>query len=143
VLNTRVLSLSVFTDEDGVDVIVSSLVSLDGNTRSDVGEKGECSSECQVERDVTLSDCDMSVAQLYLEEGLLGVARGPFKATVLVLILLMALSGMTVFPSFKIGVTSTSSQTMGTLAALKIDLTDSAISAPIPDSVSILFTDCW
>lgn len=43
-LNTRVLSLSVLTDENGVDVVVCSLVSLDGNTRSDVGEKGECSS---------------------------------------------------------------------------------------------------
>jgi len=62
VLNTRVLSLSVLTDEDSVDVVVSSLVSLDGNTRSDVGEKGECSSKCQVERDVTLSDCDVSAA---------------------------------------------------------------------------------
>jgi hypothetical protein len=44
VLDTRVLSLGVLTNENSVDVIVSSLVSLDGNTRSDVGEKGECSS---------------------------------------------------------------------------------------------------
>jgi hypothetical protein len=63
----------------------------------------------------------------------LGVARGPFKATVLPLMLLMASSGITVFPFFKMGVTSTSSHTIGTLAAEKIDLTDSAISAPIPD----------
>jgi hypothetical protein len=45
----------------------------------------------------------------------------------------MASSGITVFPFFKMGVTSTSSHTIGTLAAEKIDLTDSAISAPIPD----------
>ena len=63
----------------------------------------------------------------------LGVARGPFKATVLPLMLLIASSGITVFPFFKMGVTSTSSHTIGTLAAEKIDLTDSAISAPIPD----------
>jgi hypothetical protein len=44
VLDTRVLSLGVLSDEDGVDVVVSGLVSLDGNTRSDVGEKRECSS---------------------------------------------------------------------------------------------------
>jgi hypothetical protein len=48
---------------------------------------------------------------------------------------LIASSGITVFPSFRMGVTSTSSQTIGTLAAEKIDLTDSAISEPIPIEV--------
>lgn len=39
----------------------------------------------------------------------LGVANGPFNATVFFLMLLMASSGMAVFPFFKMGVTSTSS----------------------------------
>lgn len=43
----------------------------------------------------------------------LGVARGPFKATVFFLTLAIALSGMTVRPSFRIGVTSTSSHEIG------------------------------
>jgi hypothetical protein len=38
VLNTRILSLGVLTDENGVDVVVGGLVSLDGNTWSNIGE---------------------------------------------------------------------------------------------------------
>lgn len=43
-----------------------------------------------------------------------------------------ASAGMVDTPSTMVGVTSTSSQTIGTLAALKICLTDSEISGPIP-----------
>jgi hypothetical protein len=39
-----------------VDVVVGSLVSLDGNTWSDVGEQGEGPSEGQVEGNVTFTD---------------------------------------------------------------------------------------
>jgi hypothetical protein len=52
----------------------------------------------------------------------IGVARGPLSATVF--FLTEALT--------KVGVTSTSSHWIGALAALKMDLTDSAISGPIP-----------
>ena len=48
VLDTRVLSLSVLSDEDSVDVVVSGLVSFDGDTWSDVGKQRECSSQCQI-----------------------------------------------------------------------------------------------
>lgn len=122
VLDTRVLSLGVLSDQDRVDIVVGRLVSLDRDTGSDVGEEGEGSTEGQVERDVTLSNY---AGQRLAGEGhhdtaeyTLGVARGPLRATVLVLMLLMASSGMTVFPSFKMGVTSTSSHEIGTLAAL-------------------------
>jgi hypothetical protein len=57
VLNTTVFSLGVFTDKNGVDIVVRSLVALDRDTRSNVGEQGECPSQSQVEGDVTLSDC--------------------------------------------------------------------------------------
>jgi len=43
-----------------------------------------------------------------------------------------ASAGIVETPSTIVGVTSTSSQTMGTLALVKIALTDSAISGPIP-----------
>ena len=56
VLDTRVLSLGVLSDEDGVDVVVSGLEPDDGRAGSDVGEQVERSSESQVERNVSLSD---------------------------------------------------------------------------------------
>jgi hypothetical protein len=62
----------------------------------------------------------------------IGVARGPLSATVFFLTEAMASAGMAVLPLTKVGVTSTSSHWIGALAALKMDLTDSAISGPIP-----------
>lgn len=55
-LNTRILSLSVLSNQDGVDIVVRCLEALYGDTRSDVGEEVESSSQSQVERDVALSD---------------------------------------------------------------------------------------
>ena len=57
VLDTGILSLSVFTDEDGVDVVVRGLETLNGHTRTDVGEEVEGTTEGEVERDVSLADC--------------------------------------------------------------------------------------
>lgn len=56
VFDTTVFTLGVFSDQNGVDVVIGSLVTLDGNTRSNVGEQGECPSQGQVEGNVTLSD---------------------------------------------------------------------------------------
>jgi hypothetical protein len=56
VLDTRVLSLGVFSDQNSVDVVVGGLVTLDRDTWSDIGEEGESSTQSQVERDVSLSD---------------------------------------------------------------------------------------
>lgn len=56
VLDTRVLSLSVLTDEDSVDIVVGSLVTLDRLAGTDVGEEIEGTTESKVERDVALSD---------------------------------------------------------------------------------------
>lgn len=56
VLDTRVLSLGVLTDENCVDIIIRSLVTGDRAAGTDVGEKVEGTTKSQVERDVTLSD---------------------------------------------------------------------------------------
>jgi hypothetical protein len=56
VLDARVFSLGVLTDENGVDTVVGGLVALDGLARTDVGEEVEGTTEGQVERDVALAD---------------------------------------------------------------------------------------
>ena len=56
VLDTRVLSLGVLTDEDSVDVVVWGLESLDGDTWTNVGKEVEGSAERQVQGDVALSN---------------------------------------------------------------------------------------
>lgn len=56
VLDARVFSLGVLTDENSVDTVVGGLVALDGLARTDVGEEVEGTTESQVERDVTLAN---------------------------------------------------------------------------------------
>lgn len=56
-LDTGVLALSVLTDEDGVHVIVCRLETLDGYTRTDVGEQVEGTTKSEVERDMALANC--------------------------------------------------------------------------------------
>lgn len=56
VLDARVFSFGVFADQDGVDVVVGGFVTFERAARADVGEEVECSSECEVEGDVTLSN---------------------------------------------------------------------------------------
>ena len=56
VLDARVFSLGVFSNQDGVDVIVGRLVASDGSAWSDVGEEVEGTAQRQVEGDVTLAD---------------------------------------------------------------------------------------
>jgi len=63
VLNARVLSFCVFADENGVDIIIWCLVSGDGYTWPDVGEKVESPSEGQIKGNVTLSDCPATISE--------------------------------------------------------------------------------
>lgn len=56
VLNARVFSLSVLSDQHGVDVVVGRLVAGDGSAWAHVGEEVEGSAECQVEGHVALAD---------------------------------------------------------------------------------------
>lgn len=56
VLDAGVLSLGIFTDQDGVDVVVGGLVAGNRPTRTNVGEEVEGTAESQVEGDVALTD---------------------------------------------------------------------------------------
>lgn len=56
VLDARVFTLSVLSDEDGIDAVVWGLEADDGLAGSQVGEKVEGSAEGEVEGDVALAD---------------------------------------------------------------------------------------
>jgi hypothetical protein len=56
VLNAGVFTLGVLSDQDGVDVVVGSLVASDGAARSQVGEEVEGSAEGKVKRDMALAN---------------------------------------------------------------------------------------
>jgi hypothetical protein len=56
-LDTRVFTLGIFTNQNSVNIIIRGLVTLDGNTRSDISEQVERSTKSQIEGDVTLSNC--------------------------------------------------------------------------------------
>lgn len=55
-LDTRVLSLGVFPNQHGINVVIRSLKALDRNTRTNIREQVERPTESQVQRDVTLSN---------------------------------------------------------------------------------------
>jgi hypothetical protein len=56
VLNARVLSLSVLSDKDGINVIVWGLIASNGTARSDVGEEIECAAKSKIERNMAFSN---------------------------------------------------------------------------------------
>jgi hypothetical protein len=134
VLDTRVLSFRVFTNENGVDIVVWCFVAGDGNAWPNVGEKVKGPSEGQVEGNVSLPNCFAAISRsaymtMHKTHSVspkdLGSnirdrrnrVRGmdiPLRATVFFFMELTAESGMTVFPPFKTGVTSTSSHWIGT-----------------------------
>jgi hypothetical protein len=66
VLNSRVLALSVLSDQDGVDVVVGGLEAGDGAAGSQVGKEVEGTAECKVERDVALADRGLKYSVLDL-----------------------------------------------------------------------------
>jgi hypothetical protein len=82
VLNTRVLSLGVLTDEDSVDVVVGGLEPNNRLTRTDIGEKVERSAESKVEGDVTFTNWCLYVVR-WVSASLRArrTARGPLRAT--------------------------------------------------------------
>lgn len=61
VLDTGVLAFGVLSNKDRVNVVVGGLVAGNGSARAEIGEKVKCSSESQVERDVTLANWRLHV----------------------------------------------------------------------------------
>lgn len=54
VLNARVFTLGVLTDQDSLDIVVGGLVASDRSARAEVGEEVESATEGKVKRDVAL-----------------------------------------------------------------------------------------
>jgi len=61
VLNTRVFTLGVLSDQDSVDIVVRGLVASNGAAGSQVSEEVEGSAEGKVERDVALANGSLEV----------------------------------------------------------------------------------
>lgn len=82
-LNARVFTLGVLTDQDGVDVVVGGLVASDRPARADVGEEIERATESKVKGNMALSNggldtfkrCPSPQTSVQL------TARGPLRAT--------------------------------------------------------------
>jgi len=55
-LNTTVFSLSIFSDQDGVDVVIGCFVAFNASAGTHICEEVEGTTEGKVERDVTLAD---------------------------------------------------------------------------------------
>ena len=64
-LNARVFTLRVLPNQDGVNILVGSLVTLDGKTRTDVGKEVEGPTESQVQGNVALADCNSRQRMFY------------------------------------------------------------------------------
>ena len=77
-LDARVLALGVFTDKDGVDVVVRRLETGNRHARADVGEEVERAAQREVERDVSFADYSReSAGAAGARNNVLGVASGP------------------------------------------------------------------
>lgn len=75
VLNSRVLSLGVFTDQDRVDVVVRGLEARDGAAWPEVGKKVEGTAESQVQGNVALADRGLERRRASTLAGILGRNR--------------------------------------------------------------------
>ncbi len=56
-LDTGIFSFRVLSDENGINIVIRRLESLDGDAGPDVGEEVEGSTQSQVERNMALPDC--------------------------------------------------------------------------------------
>jgi hypothetical protein len=76
--NTGILSLCIFPDKHGINIVVGCLEPLDGSAGSDIGKEIESTAQCQVEGNMTLPDCGLSTYNIIRPvSNSLGVARGP------------------------------------------------------------------
>lgn len=85
VLNTRVFTLSILTNQHGVDVVVGGLVTGDRTAGTDVGEQVEGTTQSEVQGDVALANGGLKRSVLpnasAEEGGMKHTARGPLSAT--------------------------------------------------------------
>ena len=56
VLDARILALGVFTDKNGVNVVVGGFVAGNGFARTDIGKEVKGTTEGEVERDMAFAD---------------------------------------------------------------------------------------
>jgi len=54
-LDARVFALGVFTNQDGVNVVIWGLVTSNGFAGSNVGKEIECTAKSEIEGDVTFA----------------------------------------------------------------------------------------
>ena len=113
-LNSRVLSLGILPNQNGVNVVVRSLVSGNRSAGSDVSEEVESSAEGQVEGDMAFANwCLEKSESIPVVRSCMLTASGPFSATLFLLMLSIVSGRMEVFPSTSCGVTSTGSHFTG------------------------------
>jgi hypothetical protein len=63
VLDSRVFSLGILANKNGVNVVIEGLVARDRAARTDVGEEVESSTEGQIEGNMSLSDGSLGYSQ--------------------------------------------------------------------------------
>jgi hypothetical protein len=63
--NPWVLSLCVFSNEYGINVIVRGFEAFDGNTRTNIGEQIKGSSERKVEGDMALANYETELSVIF------------------------------------------------------------------------------
>lgn len=113
-LNSRIFSLSVLSDQNRIDVIVRSFVAGNGAAGSDIGKEVKGSAEGQVQRYMAFTNWSLVVlAARRISATRELTASGPFKATLFRLMLSIVSGRIEVLPSISCGVTSTGSHLIG------------------------------
>lgn len=114
-LDARVFSFRILSYQHSVHVVIRSFVASNGFAGADVCEEIEGSTKGKIEGYVPFAYRCLDRVSSMLSDSMVWsrTAKGPFSATKFFLTLSMALSGMTVFPFLRWGVTSTNSHSIG------------------------------
>ena len=114
-LDAGVFSFRVLSYQYSVHVVVRGFVACNGFAGADVCEEIEGSTEGKIEGYVAFAYRCLDQVSSILSETIVWsrTAKGPFSATKFFSTLSTALSGMTVLPFLRWGVTSTDSHSIG------------------------------